>query len=372
MFYPPLRSLLFRLPPEAAHALGARALRTALGTPAARRAVAARLRVDEERLALTRWGVRFPGPLGVAAGFDKEGTLFNALGALGFGCVEIGTVTARAQPGNPRPRLFRLPADGALLNRMGFNNPGADAVAAHLARSRIEPVLGVNLGKSKLTPLAEAVDDYLYSLERLERFARYLVVNVSSPNTPGLRTLQDARPLRELLRAVCRRAAELAAARGEPPRPVLLKIAPDLEDAQIDEAVEIAAEEGAGGIVAVNTTVARDGLRTPPAAVEALGAGGVSGAPLRARALQVVRRVYARVGGALPVVGVGGIFSAADAWAHIAAGASLLQLYTGFVYRGPTVAHEINRGLLHELERRGLRSLDDAVGCGDAMGLERR
>jgi dihydroorotate dehydrogenase len=362
MPYRLLRPLLFALPAETAHHLGTRALGAALGTRPARAAARRFLAVDHPALRVSRWGIDFPNPVGLAAGVDKSGAAFNALGALGFGFVEIGTVTAHAQPGNPPPRLFRLPADGALLNRLGFNNPGAEAVAERLRGARIEPVLGVNLGKSKVTPLEEAAADYLRSLELLEPYARYLVVNVSSPNTPGLRTLQDAGPLRELLRALRERARRLAAERGEGPRPILLKIAPDLTDAQVADAVGIAREEGIDGIIATNTTVSREGLRTPPERVAALGPGGISGRPVRERAREVVSLVYRETGGALPIVGVGGIFDARDAWERIRAGASLVQLYTGFVYGGPGVVGEINRGLLELLRREGFGSLDEAVG----------
>jgi dihydroorotate dehydrogenase len=347
------------------HHAAAGALEGLLASPVARAALRRRMRVESPVLHSRIWGIDFPDPVGLAAGFDKGGTMFNAVAALGFGFVEIGTVTARAQPGNPRPRLFRLPDDCALLNRLGFNNPGADAVAARLGRVPIEPVLGVNLGKSKVTPLEEATDDYLYSLERLERFADYLVVNVSSPNTPGLRELQEAEPLRELLRALHTRAAELARDREAPARPILLKIAPDLSESQINRAVDIAAEEGCAGIVATNTTVSRQGLRTPAAEVERLGSGGISGAPLRERATAVLRQVYRRVGTQLPIVGVGGIFDADDAWARLRAGASLIQLYTGFIYGGPAVAREINLGLLHRMEREGVRSLSEVVGSAE-------
>ncbi|MEW5931818.1 MAG: quinone-dependent dihydroorotate dehydrogenase [Gemmatimonadota bacterium] len=366
MLYDLFRPLLFTLPAETAHAVATGAMDAALGTRAARDAARAVLGVEDPALAVTRWGIRFPNPVGLAAGFDKSGAYFNALGALGFGFVEIGTVTALAQPGNPRPRLFRLPEDGALLNRLGFNNPGAEAVARRLARTAVEPVLGINLGKSKATPLEEATGDYLRSLELLERYARYLVVNVSSPNTPGLRKLQDAGPLRELLRALRARAGELAAARGEAARPILLKIAPDLTDAQVVEVVGIAREEGIAGMIATNTTVSREGLRTPRAEVEALGDGGISGRPVRQRALEVVGLIWRETRGELPTVGVGGIFDARDAWERIRAGASLVQLYTGFVYGGPTVVRDVNRGLLRLLRREGFRSLEEAVGSAHA------
>jgi dihydroorotate dehydrogenase len=362
MLYDALRPILFNLPAESAHHVAVTALNTALATAPARAAARAANAVRHPALEIRRFGIRFPNPVGLAAGFDKSAESFNALGALGFGHVEIGTVTALAQPGNPKPRLFRLPADGALLNRMGFNNPGAHDVARTLAASPIEPTLGINIGKSKATPLEEAAGDYLRSFDLLAPYARYVAVNVSSPNTPGLRALQDAAPLRELLRALIARAAEHARLRAEPPRPILLKIAPDLTDPQVEEAAGIALEEGIAGIIATNTTVSRDGLRTPAAEVEAMGAGGISGEPVRARARSVVARVYHVTGGRIPIVGVGGIFTAEDAWKMIVAGASLVQVWTGFIYRGPTIARDINRGLVAYLERDGIRSLDDAVG----------
>jgi dihydroorotate dehydrogenase len=365
-----LRPLLFGLQAERAHRVGTVALNAALGPAAARAAARRALEVRDPALETEVFGIRFPNPVGLAAGFDKSGESFNALGALGFGFVEIGTVTAVPQPGNPPPRLFRLPADGALLNRMGFNNPGAEAVAARLGRASIEPVLGINLGKSKVTPLEDATGDYLSSLELLEPFARYAVVNVSSPNTPGLRALQDAAPLRELLRALRARTAETASAHRASPTPILLKIAPDLTDTQVDEAVAIAADEGIAGIVATNTTVSRAGLRTPAADVEALGAGGISGTPVRRRAREVVARIHRATGGALPVIGVGGIFTADDAWEMIRAGASLVQVYTGFVYGGPGIVRSINRGLLAHLHGEGMTSISQAVGT--ARGAEVR
>jgi dihydroorotate dehydrogenase len=358
--YDAFRPLLFGLAPEPAHFAGTAALNAALLTPPQRAMARTRFQVRHSALETEQFGIRFPNPVGLAAGFDKSGESFNALGALGFGHVEIGTVTALPQPGNPRPRLFRLPADRALLNRMGFNNPGADAVAARLRRMRIEPVLGINIGKSKATALEDATADYLRSLELLEAFAAYVVVNVSSPNTPGLRQLQDAAPLRELLRALRLRAAELATVRGGAPRPILLKIAPDLTDPQVEEAVGIAAEEGMAGVIATNTTVSRDGLRTP--GVDGMGAGGISGAPVHRRAVQVVSLIWRTTGGRIPIVGVGGVFGAADAWEMIRAGASLVQVWTGFIYQGPTIARDINRGLLDRLRDEGMDRIGQAVG----------
>ncbi|MEX2583005.1 MAG: quinone-dependent dihydroorotate dehydrogenase [Gemmatimonadota bacterium] len=358
ILYPLARTALFALPAEKAHEIATGAL-ARLPAPA-RGLLRARNEIRDRRLATSPWGIDLPNPVGLAAGFDKSAAAFNALGALGFGFVEIGTITALPQPGNPRPRLFRLPSDQALLNRMGFNNPGAEAVGKRLEGSRIETVLGINVGKSKVTPLDRAVDDYLRSIELLEPYARYLVINVSSPNTPGLRELQDAEPLRKLLRAVLGRESHPLRARP----PVLLKLAPDLTDPQLDEAVDIAVEEGVSGIVAVNTTISREGLRTPASAVARLGAGGISGAPVRERAEAVVRRIFRRTGGTLPIVGVGGIFSADDAWKRIRAGASLVQLYTGFVYGGPGIVRRINAGLLERLDRYGFATVADAVGTG--------
>lgn len=364
--------------PERAHEVTTAALRRLLAPAPLRAALAGALRLDHPALATRVWGIDFPNPVGLAAGFDKAGTLFNPLAALGFGFIEIGTVTAQPQPGNARPRLFRLPADGALLNRMGFNNPGAEAVAARLATTEAEPVLGINIGKSKVAPLDRATEDYLRSVDLLAAFARYLVVNVSSPNTPGLRALQDAEPLRELVGAVVGRVREVrgtgdsmagSGGSGSPSGscPVLVKLAPDLTDAQIEQAVEIALEQGAAGIVATNTTVSRAGLRTAPERVEGLGLGGISGAPLRARALEVVARIHARTEGAVPIVGVGGIASATDAWERIRAGASLVQLYTAFIYEGPGLVRRINRGLLDLVHREGFRSVTEAVGTGRPM-----
>jgi len=354
--YPFLRSALFRLDAEDAHhfAVGTLGGFEGIGRPVLR----AIFDVEDPRLRSTVFGIDFPNPVGLAAGFDKDGKGFPGLSALGFGFIEIGTVTAHGQSGNPRPRLFRLPADRALLNRMGFNNPGAEEVSRTLAREPSRVVLGVNIGKSKVTPLEAALEDYLTSLELLHPFARYVVVNVSSPNTPGLRKLQEAEPLRQLLQGIVSRAKEL---RG-PELPILVKLAPDLTDPQLDEAVEIALAAGVAGLVAVNTTISREGLRTPPDRVRELGDGGISGGPVRRRAQEVVSRIRGRTGGSVPIIGVGGIFSAEDAWRRIRAGADLVQVYTGFVYEGPSMVRRINTGLLRRLEREGFASIAEAVG----------
>ncbi len=360
--YAPLRRLLFTLPAEPAHTLGAMALRGLETSAAGRAALRRSLHCDAPELFVQRWGLRFPTPVGMAAGFDKNARVFNALGALGFGFVEVGTVTALPQPGNPRPRLFRLPADEALLNRMGFNNQGAGAVAARLAAAQVEPILGINIGKSKAAPLEGAIGDYLESLRLLEPFAAYLVINVSSPNTPGLRELQQEQALRELVREMVAGAAELAAARGGTPRPVLVKLAPDLSDQALETAVDVAASEGAAGLILANTTVHRDDLRTAAKQLASMGAGGISGRPVHRRAAEMISRAYRQTNGELPIIGVGGVFDSAGAWRLIAAGASLVQLYTGFVYGGPGTALRINRGLVQLLDERGFRSVDEAVG----------
>jgi dihydroorotate dehydrogenase len=360
LVYRLLRAPLFRLPAERAHGVVTGALDRLLAPSSIRHAARRLLAVNAPELRISRWGIDFPSPIGLAAGFDKSGASINPLAALGFGFLEVGTVTAEPQAGNPQPRLFRLPADGALLNRMGFNNPGAAAVAERLRGTAIEPILGVNVGKSRVTPLDRATEDYLRSVRLLRPYAAYLVVNVSSPNTPGLRSLQDAGPLRELVGAVVEAVREPGAARE---CPVLVKLAPDLSDAQVEEAVEIAVGAGAAGIVATNTTISREGLRTPPAEVERLGAGGISGDPLRRRALEVVARVYRHTAGRVPIVGVGGIRTVDDAWERILAGASLLQVYTGFVYEGPGLPRRLALGLLDRLREHGWSTLEEAVGA---------
>jgi dihydroorotate dehydrogenase len=288
-------------------------------------------------------GLHFPTRVGVAGGLDKDGRALRAWPLLGFGFVEVGTVTAHAQPGNPRPRLFRLPGDEAVINRMGFNNRGSAALAARLGRLGPLPVpLGVSIGKSKVTPVEDAVDDYLVSLRRLHRFADYVAVNVSSPNTPGLRSLQDAGALRRLLDALVSTSQALSREDGRSV-PLVVKVAPDLTDTALDELLEVCLNHGVAGVIAVNTTLRRDVLSAgEPRADEA---GGLSGRPLLPRALEVVRQVRSRVGSRLAVIGVGGIRTPADALRMVDAGADLVQLYTGLVYQGPAVVRRIARAL---------------------------
>jgi dihydroorotate dehydrogenase len=362
MMWPLIRPLLFSLDAERAHHLSMRLFAAAMSLGPLRRVTAAGFRVDDPRLRVRRFGIDFPSPVGLAAGFDKNAEYFEALSALGFGFIEVGTLTGQAQPGNPRPRLFRLPDDRALVNRMGFNNKGSAAAAAALAGRRIGPILGVNIGKSKVVPNEDAVGDYLASFERLFSFGRYFVVNVSSPNTPGLRELQERGPLTALLRALTERNAELAARLGTEPRPILLKIAPDLTEPQVAAIVEMTKEVPIAGLVATNTTLSREGLRAPAARVAAVGAGGLSGAPLTERSRAMVADLYRRTEGRLPIVGAGGVMSGEDAWQMIRAGASLVQVYTGFVYGGPGFVRSIHRHLLRRLAERGKRSIDEVVG----------
>lgn len=337
-----LKPLLFRLDAERAHHLVFDSMQRAGRVPGALGLLRGLYGYQHPSLARTVFGLRFPNPVGLAAGLDKNAVLTDELAALGFGFVEIGTVTPRPQPGNPTPRLFRLPQDEALLNRMGFNNDGAAAVAERLRQRRNRQlIIGGNIGKNKDTPNERAADDYVAAFEALADVVDYFVVNVSSPNTPGLRELQDKKPLISLLQQV--QARNLA---RPAPRPLLLKIAPDLTDAQLDDILEIARETKLSGLVATNTTIGRGGLTTPAAAVGALGAGGLSGRPLRARATEVIRYLHRRSGGELPIVGAGGIHSAQDALEKLEAGAALVQLYTGFVYEGPALVQRINRALV--------------------------
>ena len=324
-----------RVPAETAHEAALRTIRVAGLVPGAAAALRAVLGPRDPALRVRALGLDFPGPLGLAAGFDKDARGVAVLGAIGFGFVEVGTVTARPQPGNPRPRLFRLMADRAIINRMGFNNHGA-AVAALRLRRRRHVIVGVNIGKTKAAPEDEAVADYVASARAVAGVADYIVVNVSSPNTPGLRDLQAADRLRPLLTAVREAIGAV---------PLLVKIAPDLTDEDVDAVADLAVELGLDGIIATNTTIARDGLVTPAAEVSALGAGGLSGPPLRDRSLAVLRRLHIRAGDKLVLIGAGGIETADDARERLEAGATLVQAYTGFVYGGPFWPRRINAEL---------------------------
>lgn len=336
--YALLRRLLFLLPAETAHHVGFFALRLLTLLGLTRWLFAA---PRQRSLAVKALGLEFPNPIGLAAGFDKNALGYNALGDLGFGFVEIGTVTFEPQPGNPKPRLFRLPADRAVINRMGFNNDGALTVKERLKGPR-RVIVGVNIGKTKRVDEANAIADYEASATTLAPYADYLVVNVSSPNTPGLRDLQSVEKLRPLLVAVKQRVAEASPDRNVP---LLVKIAPDLSDDDVDAVADLALELGLDGIIATNTTIGRQGLKTAGDAVAACGNGGLSGAPLKQRSLDVLVRLRRRVGKSLVLIAAGGIENAAEVRERLQAGATLVQVYTGFIYAGPGMPGQLLRDL---------------------------
>ena len=345
--YDLLKPALFRLPPETAHGMTHRLLRAAQGTPAMT-LVRERYAVRDEKLRVEAFDTAFPNPVGVAAGFDKNAEVPRALAALGFSHIEVGGVTAERQPGNPQPRLFRLREDEALINRMGFNNDGADIVGDRLDREPMPDVpVGINIGKSKSTPLAEAADDYRYTYDRVADAGDYFVVNVSSPNTPGLRELQNRAALEEILGGL----ADAGAA------PLLVKLSPDLPEAAVEDAIGVVDDLDLDGIIATNTTTSRPASLQSPQRAER---GGLSGKPIEDLATDRVRFVAERTD--VPVIGVGGVSDAAGAYEKIRAGASLVQLYTGLVYEGPSLARDINAGLVSLLDRDGFDSVTDAVG----------
>ncbi len=340
--YSLLRPWLFALPPEAAHAAAMALLEGATALPFAGTALRRWQGAAAAPLARRLGGLTFPNPVGLAAGFDKDGRHIEALSCLGFGFIEVGTVTPRPQSGNPRPRLFRLPADEGLINRMGFNNQGVQALADRLQRWRERrhgtphPIVGANIGKNKDTPNDRAAEDYHYCFERLFPWVDYFVVNISSPNTPGLRDLQAREPLLRLLASL-----QEANQRQQRPKPLLLKIAPDLSFEQLDEIADIIRATELSGLVATNTTVCREGLRTPAARLQAIGPGGLSGAPLRQRAARVLQHLRQRLGSEVLLIGVGGIDSAEAAEERWQAGADLIQVYTGLIYKGPALVRQI-------------------------------
>jgi dihydroorotate dehydrogenase len=344
-------------------------------------------RFQHPMLAQSLWGLRFANPIGLAAGFDKDGVAAGIWSNFGFGFAELGTVTLHAQPGNPPPRLFRLPLDQAALNRMGFNNQGAAALAGRLAKKEkqwlqeldhspsspanflsaqsrmLHPIpLGINLGKSKITPLEEAAQDYLGSFQLLKHLGDYFVVNVSSPNTPGLRSLQAATQLDPILAALQQE--------NQAKKPLLIKIAPDLEWTEIEAVLDLAKTHQLAGIIATNTTIRRDQLATKTIAATGQSVttepGGISGAPVRNRATEVIRFIYQQTQGSLPIIGVGGIFTAEDAWEKLTAGATLLQVYTGWMYEGPWMVQRILTGLVQKLEEQGFKHLSEIVGIESA------
>ncbi len=355
-----IRSMLFKTPPETAHEFGIETLKLGLSSKLAQDFAAQQFACNEFG-ELKRFGLTFKNPLGIAAGFDKNGKVVNQLSALGFGFVEVGTVTLEAQKGNEKPRLFRLPEDKALVNRLGFNNEGTLRVVERLKKTIPNCVLGVNIGKNKDVPNTEAIENYLKSFDLAFAVADYITVNVSSPNTPNLRELQKAENLEELLSTLQKRNSELGK-QNKKNLPLLVKIAPDLSESEVEAIVDVCLRLKISGIIATNTTVSRNNLQTNKAEIERIGNGGLSGKPLQTRSNQVIKQIYKTSKGKLPIVGVGGIFNAKDAFEKIACGACLLQTYTGFIYQGFTFARDVNFGLAKILQQKGFRHLDEAVG----------
>jgi dihydroorotate dehydrogenase len=336
-----IKPLFFLLSPEKAHYFAMDLLQWAQRIPGVKRSMRRYFQVENERLRKNVFGLNFPNPVGLAAGFDKDARWIDALDALGFGFIEIGTLTPIGQEGNPKPRLFRLPKDEALINRMGFNNRGVVDAIVRLKKRNSSILVGGNIGKNKVTPNEKAVDDYLLCFDALLPVVDYFVVNVSSPNTPGLRALQEKEPLLQLLNTLQQRNLK-----GLKPKPILLKIAPDLTEEQLDDIVEIVQISGIAGVIAANTTIDRSLLSTDVATLESIGAGGLSGKPVAKRATEVVQYLKQKSSNAFPIIGVGGIHSGADALEKIEAGADLVQVYTGFIYEGPAIARNINRYLV--------------------------
>lgn len=362
------RPLLFCMAAESAHHFSMSAFSGIASVPLVRPTIQSVMSVPDPRLAVETCGLTFPNPVGLAAGFDKQAQWFDKLAALGFSHVEVGSITGQGQPGNPLPRMFRLPKDQAIVNRMGFNNDGAEAISRNLDHKRTQRfrethVLGINIGKTKVVPLESASDDYRKSFELLFPYADYFAINVSSPNTPGLRQLQDREPLLRLLETIGRLNRTLSEQKGHAPKPVFLKIAPDMNQSQLCDIASIVTTSSVNGIIATNTTVSRQGLKTDTDTIEKIGAGGLSGRPLTDASRQVVSLLYSETKGKVPIIGVGGIFNGQDAWEMIRAGASLVQLYTGFIYGGPFTVRRINKFLLQKVQQHGLASIQQAVGC---------
>ncbi len=337
-----IRPLLFRFDPEEIHHFTFRTVKAVNRIPGMSSLISTLYSCDDPALKSNHLGLHFRNPVGLAAGFDKDGKLYEELGNFGFGFIETGTVTPRPQPGNPKPRLFRLPQDNGLVNRMGFNNEGVDALVQRLRkRKNNDLIIGGNIGKNKDTPNEKAFEDYLICFEKLHEYVDYFVVNVSSPNTPNLRDLQEKGPLLEILNALQNKNRSLPQ-----PRPILLKIAPDLTHGQLDDIVEIVELSGIAGVIATNTTISRQNLQTEDSTLGAIGAGGLSGKPVRQKSTEVIRYLRDRSDGQLFIIAVGGIFTGSDAIEKMEAGASLVQVYTGFIYEGPAMVRKICRDLV--------------------------
>lgn len=357
-----IRPLLFCLEEEWAHEKAVTGFGTMMKVPGMRALTEAALSIRDYRLGVRRFGIDFENPVGLAAGLDKNGTWARELMALGFGFIEVGSVTASEQPGNVKPRMFRLAKDQAILNRMGCNNRGAEKVAEWLASRKVDGVLGINICKSAMVKNEDAADDYMQSLDYLYPCGSYFVLNLSSPNTPGLRDLHEKEALREIVLKVQGRMEELARVWHGKIKPVLVKLSPDLEEGQLDAVLEVCMELNVAGVIVANSTVSRDWLTTGPEELERCGMGGISGSPLTLRTRAMVKKVFAKVGKGLAIVGVGGVMSGEDAWELIRAGASLVQVLTGLVYKGPGLVAEINRTIRDRLKDRGLVSIDEVIG----------
>lgn len=339
MYHLILKPILFLFNPEKAHYFTTNMLSTVLAIPGMKSIFAALFQIKDKRLERTVFGIKFPNPVGLAAGFDKEAKLYKDMVHLGFGFIEVGTITPKGQPGNPKPRLFRLTHDDALINRMGFNNEGLAGAVERLKSRNSNLIIGGNIGKNKVTPNEKATEDYITCFEALFPHVDYFVVNVSSPNTPNLRALQDKKPLTELLSTL-----QNLNNKKPNPKPILLKIAPDLTNEQLDDIVEIVANTKIAGLIATNTTISREGLKSNPSLVQEMG--GLSGKPVRDKSTEVIRYLRKKSNASFPIIGVGGIHSAEDAIEKLDAGCDLVQLYTGFVYEGPALVKSINKGVL--------------------------
>ena len=341
-----IRPILFQFNAETAHKIAFRFMKYSLAIRWVRQIVRARYSVNDPRLERTLFGLHFPNPVGLAAGFDKDAELYKELSSFGFGFIEVGTVTPMPQEGNPKPRMFRLPQDKSLINRMGFNNKGLEGMVERLKARDKGLIIGGNIGKNKITPNEQALEDYTQCFEALFPHVDYFVVNVSSPNTPNLRALQDKAPLSKLMMGI-----QTLNQKKDVPKPILLKIAPDLSNEALDDIVDLVSETKIDGLIATNTTIDRTGLATSQKEIEKMGAGGLSGRSLRKRATEVLRYLKERSNHAFPIISVGGVFTAKDAIEKLEAGADLIQVYTGFIYEGPAMVKKINKGIIENANR---------------------
>ncbi|GAA4843038.1 quinone-dependent dihydroorotate dehydrogenase [Algivirga pacifica] len=336
-----IRPLFFKGDPEQIHLYTADLLKKIFEIPGTSSIAKGMYNVKHPLLEKEVFGLKFPSPVGLAAGFDKEAKMIDELSNFGFGFIEIGTLTPIGQPGNDKPRIFRVVEDEGLINRMGFNNEGVEAAVKHLKERKSKVLVGGNIGKNKVTPNEEAISDYEKCFDALYDYVDYFTVNVSSPNTPNLRALQDKEPLTALLNALQVKNKET-----KKPKPILLKIAPDLTESQLDDIIDIVSDTKIDGVIATNTTISREGLKTPQSTIDEIGAGGLSGKPVKERSTEVIRYLYEKSGKTLKIIGVGGIHTAEDAIEKLEAGACLVQVYTGFIYEGPAIVKNINKGLI--------------------------